>query len=166
MLVGGREQAIDLGKLTGREGLGKEQIPRDALLHPPLACTVPVLLPRQAMLSPSHTDLLIHWPPAGLATAPACLTHLIHHSRGFAGCTLTIRLVSSWSGLVKNMFSSTAWTAHREPGAACSWSCTADPAWASLSGNPTLTWSNTPGKEYERGLRRMTDRWHRQKEAG
>lgn len=80
-LVGSREQTIDLGKLTGKEGLGKEQIPPDASLHPPLAHTsVPVLLPRQALLSPSHTDLLIHWPPAPLATAPACLAQLTHHS--------------------------------------------------------------------------------------
>lgn len=107
-----------------------------------------------ASSSPCHSPCLP--PPAHPSLPRFCLV----------AQTLTIWLVSSRSGLVENMFSSTAWTAHREPGTACSWNCTADPAWASLPGNPTLTWNNTPGKEYEkeRGVRRVTDRWHRQKE--
>lgn len=68
--------------------------------------------------------------------------------------TLTVWLVSSLSGLLTNMFSSTACTAHREPGAACSWSCTVDPGWASLAENPTLALGNTPGKQIrKRGMR-------------
>ena len=61
MSVGSREQTIDLGKFTGKEESGKEQIPPDASFHPPLAyIPVPAHLARQTLLSPPHKDLLIH----------------------------------------------------------------------------------------------------------
>lgn len=86
---------------------------------------------------------------------PISLSSYITPASIFWLVALTFWLVSSFSGLMRNTFSSTACTAHMEPGAASSWSCTIDPVWLSLVGKSTLTLSNTPRKEA----------WKREKEG-
>lgn len=163
MSVDSREQAIDLGKLTGRGESGQEQIPPNASLQPPqhTACHLSKADPTYYFHSSSTQR-----PPHPLASALPVFAQLIYHVHFllvvvfmFLWClfvcffvylaaqTLTIWLVSSLSGLTRNMFSSTACTAHTEPGAACSRSCAVDSGWASLARKPTLTLSSTPRKE-------------------